>query len=95
MHHSTQRTASYSRLLRTVSGLLLSVSKDGHSTTSTGNLSQCPVTLTLEKFLLTCKWNFLYFSLHSSSLVLSQETTRQSLSLLQPEWSMAILEANI
>jgi len=41
---------------------LLSVSEDGYSTTSMGNLCQCSVTLTVRKCFSIFRWNVLCFS---------------------------------
>jgi len=43
---------SYGRLLRALSNLALNVSRDGASTTSLGNLSQCFSTLIVKNFFL-------------------------------------------
>lgn len=59
----------------------LNISNAGCSATSLSNLSQCSITLTTRNFFHTFKQNFLCFSLHSLSLVLSHRITKQSLSV--------------
>lgn len=54
------------------------VSKDGDSTTFLDNLFQHLTTLSVKKIFLFClNWKFLYFTLCSLSLVLSQGTTKK------------------
>ena len=48
----------------------------GDSTNSRSNLFQCLTTLTSKKFVLTFKWNFLYFNLCFSPLVLLLHITK-------------------
>jgi len=58
---------------------LLSISREGDSTTSLGSLFQCSVTLRGKKFFLMFRWNFLFFSLCPLPLVLLLGTTEKSL----------------
>jgi len=51
---------TYSRLHRTVSRWVLSISREGDSTTSLGSLFQCSVTLRGKKFFLMFTRNFLF-----------------------------------
>lgn len=67
------------QLLRTMSGHVWNVSKDGDSPTSLGNLCQCSVTLTLKKCFLMFRWDFLYFNLYPLPLLLSLGITKTSL----------------
>ena len=61
------------RLLRAPSSLALNVSRDGASTTSLGNLSQCFTTLTVKNFSLTSSLNLPSLSLKPLLLVLPQQ----------------------
>jgi len=61
-----QSRVSQSRLHRTSSRQVLNISREGDSTTSLGSLFQGSVTLRV-KFFLMFRWNFLCFSLCSSS----------------------------
>jgi len=70
-------TATYSQLSRQ----LLSISKDGDTTTSLGNLHQCLVTLTIKKYFLVFRGKLLCFSMFLLSLVLFLGTTGKSLTL--------------
>jgi len=63
VHYPTQSKDNYSRLLRGMSRWVLNISKDGDSTDSLGNLFRCLTTLTVKKFFLMFKRNFLCFSL--------------------------------
>ena len=78
-----QSRANQSRLARTLPSQVLSISMVGDSTASPCNLFQWFITLSIEKYFLSSKWNFLYFSLcllplvpiHPSSL----DATKKSL----------------
>lgn len=75
-----QRGDNYRRLLRAVSNLILSISKDEHLSTSFHNLFQCLITLRVKKCFLKCKPNFPYFNLCPLPL-LSVGTTEKSVAL--------------
>ena len=60
---SCQSRVTYSRLHRTVSRLVLNISREGESTTSLGNLFQFSITLRGRKFFLMFRQNFLCLSL--------------------------------
>jgi len=67
---------NYIGLLRAPSKLDLNVSRDGASTTSLGNLSQCFTTLIVKNnFFLISRLNLLSFSLKPLLLVLSQQAS--------------------
>ena len=68
-----------SRLHRTLSRRVLSISREGDSTTSLGSLRQGSVTLRVKKFFLMFRRNFLCFSSCPLPLVLSLGTTEKSL----------------
>uniref|UniRef100_A0A8C6ZQQ9 Uncharacterized protein n=1 Tax=Nothoprocta perdicaria TaxID=30464 RepID=A0A8C6ZQQ9_NOTPE len=65
---------------RVASRRVLKTSRVGDSTTSLGSLFQGSGTLTVEKFFLTWRRNFLCFSLWPLPLVLSLATSENSLS---------------
>lgn len=71
--HSPVQTCSEQGLLqqlsRTVSGLLLNISRGRDSTSSLGNLLQCSMTPTVKYILLMFKWHFLHFGLCSVHLL--------------------------
>ena len=69
------------QVLRAPSSLTLSVSRNGASTTSLGNLCQCLTTLTVKNFYLISNLNLPSLSLEPFLLVLSQQTLLKSLSL--------------
>ena len=71
---------SYIRLLRAPSSLTLSISKDGASTASLGNLCQCLTTLTVKNFFLISNLILPFFLGKPFPLVLSPETLLKSLS---------------
>jgi len=54
---------TYSRLQRTTSRRVLSISREGDSTTSLGSLGQGSITLRVKKFFLIFSWNSLCFRL--------------------------------
>ena len=56
-------TSPFHRLPRTTSSQVLSISTDGDSTDSLGNLCQCLTTLTRKKCFLVFRWNFVCFNL--------------------------------
>jgi len=68
------------RLLRAPCNLILSVSRDGASTTSLGNLHQCFTTLIIENLFLTSALNLAFFGLKPLPLVLSHQALLTSLS---------------
>jgi len=68
-----------SRLHSTASSRGLNISREGDSTASLGSLGQGSVTLRGKKFFLMFRWNFLCFSLCPFPLVLSLDTTEESL----------------
>ena len=74
--------ATWSRLPRTTSRWLLSISKDGNSTTPLGNLCQCSATLAGKKCFLMFRGNLLCFSLCPLPLVLALGTAEKSLAWL-------------
>ena len=65
-------------LPRITSRWVLSISSDGHTTTSLCSLFQCSVALEVKKFFLTWRQNFLCFRLSSLSLTLLPGTTENS-----------------
>ena len=71
--------ASYSWLPRNMFRWLLSISKDGDSTTCLGNLCQCSVTRTVKKCFPMLRGNLLCFSVCPLPLVLSVGTTEKTL----------------
>jgi len=66
--------------------MFFSICKNGDCTTSLGNLCQRSVTLTVQKYFMMFRGNFLCFSLGLFPLVLSLGTTEKSLAQpsLQP-----------
>lgn len=70
---------SYSRLPRIVSSWVLSISQDGDSAISLGNLFQCLTMLTVKKMFLLCSDGFSCFNLCPPPLVLSVGGTEKSL----------------
>ena len=76
---SCRSRVNHSRLHSTASSRVLSISREGDSTTSLGSLGQGSVTLRGKKFFLVFSWSFLCFSLCPLPLVLSLGTTEQSL----------------
>ena len=73
--------ATHSWLARTMSRQLLSISKDGDSTTSLGNLCQCSVTPVVTKCFPMFRGNLQCFGVCPLPLVLSVGTTEKSLAL--------------
>lgn len=59
----------YSRLLMPMSIRVLNISKEADPTTSVGDLCQCSTILTVKRFLLMIKWNFLHLNLCPLPLV--------------------------
>ena len=81
-HHvqpSCSSRVTWIRLPRTMSRWILNISKSGHSTTSLRNLCQCLITLTVKKCFLVFRQNLPCFSLCPLPLVLSPDTTENSL----------------
>jgi len=76
---SCRSRVTQSRLHRTSSRWVLSISRGGDSTTSLGSLFQCSVTLRGKKFFLMFRRNFPCFILCPLPLVLSLGTTENSL----------------
>ena len=76
---SLLKQSPYSRSRRQVSRQVLNISREGNFTTPLGSLFQCSATLTVKKFILMFKWNFLCSSLCSLPLVLLLGTTKKSL----------------
>jgi len=74
-----QSRFTQSRLHRTMSRQVLSISREGDSTNPLGSLFQCSVTLKVKKFFLMFSWNLLCFSLCPLPLVLLLGTTEKSL----------------
>lgn len=72
-----QSRVSYSRLLRTVFSQVLNISRNGDFATSLGSLCQFLDHRHGIKSFLMLKWNFLIFSLHTLSLVLSLGTAEK------------------
>ena len=68
------------QVFRAPSSLILSVSRDGASTTSLGNLFQCFTTLIIKTFFLISNQNLPSCSVIPFLLVLSQQTLLKSLS---------------
>jgi len=68
------------QVLRALVSLILSVSRDGASTTSLGNLCQCLTMFTVKNFFFLSNLFLPSFSLKSFPLVLSQHTLLKSLS---------------
>jgi len=58
------------RLLKALSSFTLNVSRDGASTTSPGNLSQCFTILIVKNFFIISSLNLPFFNLKSLPLVL-------------------------
>ena len=73
-------TYSQIRLPRAPSSLALTVSRNGASTTSLGNLFQCLTTLTIEDFFVISNLNLPSLSLKPFPLFLSTQTLLKSLS---------------
>ena len=69
----------YSRLSKKASRWVLSISREGGSTTSPGSLFPCSVTLIVKKFFLMFTRNFLYSSLCPLLLVLLLHATKSIL----------------
>jgi len=72
------------RLLRAPSNLTLNVPRDGASTTSLGNLSQCFTALIVKNFFLISSLNLPAFHLKPLPLVLSQQALLKRLSHVFP-----------
>lgn len=72
------------RLLRALSDWILGVSNDGKSTVSLGSLLQRLTSLTVKKFCLMFKWNFLCFSFCLWLLVLLLGTAKSALIFFSP-----------
>ena len=68
---------SLSWLLRTSSSWVLSISKDGDSTTSLGNLVCCLTPLLVRKCFLALSWDFMCFNLCPLPLVLPVGTSEK------------------
>jgi len=71
----------YIKLLRAPSNLTLNTSNDGASTTSLGNLFQCPTTFIITNFFLMSHLNLLSFSLKPLRFSLSLHALVKSLSV--------------
>jgi len=61
--------------------MVLNISKEGDSKSSLQILFQCSTTLTVRKFFLMFKWNFLHYDMCLLLLALSLGTTEKSLAL--------------
>ena len=95
--------ATQSQLPRSTSRQLLTLSKDGKSTTSGVNLLQCSVTLREKKCFLMFRGNILCLSLCPVPLVLSLGSTRESLAPFSlhlpfrywwdPPWDFSLLNS--
>ena len=77
--HPPAKAVPWSKLHRKVSRQIWSVSRQGDSTASLGSLFQCSVILTVKKFFLLLRWDFLCSSLYPLPLVMLLGTTKMSM----------------
>ena len=66
-HPVAQSRINQSRLLRTMSGWVLSIATEGDFTVSLGNLFQCSITFTVKELVCVFKWNFPFQSVPITS----------------------------